>query len=341
MRPTPHLPFAVPPLQAYLRERLAAAGGALQIEAVAGGQSNPTFFLSFAEGGRYVLRKQPGGSLLPSAHAIDREYRVLAALAGSDVPVPPVLLYCAERELIGTPFYIMQRLDGRVFHDASLPGLQPAERQAIFASMNDTLVRLHRIDVDAVGLSDYGKPGNYFARQIQRWSKQFHSSGGGAGSAAIEKLIAWLPAHIPPGDETRIAHGDYRLGNLLIHAREPRVIAVLDWELSTLGHPLADLGYNCMVWHARPQDYQGIAGLDLDALGIPGVDAYAATYCRAAGRSDALQAFHVVFALFRVAVIMAGIVSRAAQGNAAAANAAEMDRHCLSFAAKGCQLAGI
>ncbi len=336
---TSAFPFDSGRLRAYLQERLPGADGALHIERIAGGQSNPTYRLGFAAGGRFVLRKQPEGPLLPSAHAIDREYRVLRALAGSRVPVPDALLYCAEREPIGTPFYVMQFVEGRVFHDAALPGLTPAERAALYDSMNDTLARLHAIDWQAAGLADFGRPGNYFERQIARWTKQYRSAGT-PPLPEIEKLIAWLPAHIPPGEETAIAHGDFRLGNLMIHPREPRVVAVLDWELATLGHPLADLGYNCMAWHFGAEQ-QGLAGREAAAPGLPGVDDYAAAYCRRSGRSDGLRPFHLAFSFFRVAVIMAGIARRAAQGNAAADNAADMGRQSARFAAIGCTIAGI
>lgn len=336
---TETIPFDAARLRAWLAECLPEAGGVMRIERIAGGQSNPTYRVGFEAGGRFILRKQPDGALLPSAHAIDREYRVLRALAGSSVPVPEALLYCNERELVGTPFYLMRQVDGRVFHDPALPGLTPPERAAIYESMNDTLARLHAFDWQAAGLAGFGRPGNYFERQIARWSRQYRTPDTPA-SADIEKLIAWLPAHLPPGEETAIAHGDYRLGNLMIHPAEPRVVAVLDWELATLGHPLADLGYNCMAWfYGQAQD--GLAGRDLAALGVPAVEDYAAGYCRRSGRGDGLRPFHLAFAFFRVAVIMAGIAQRAAQGNAAADNAEEMGRQSARFAAIGCTIAGL
>jgi aminoglycoside phosphotransferase (APT) family kinase protein len=206
--------------------------------------------------------------------------------------------------------------------------------------MNETMARLHRVDWQAVGLGDYGRPGNYFARQVTRWTGQFHSSKT-RDIPDIDRLSAWLPDHIPAGDETTIAHGDYRLGNLMFHPTEPRVIAVLDWELSTLGHPMADLGYNCMIWHSLPTQYGGILGLDHAALGIPSQDDYAAAYCRRVGRSDSLLPFHVVFSLFRFAVILEGIASRASRGNAAAANASEVGGLSVAYAARACAVAGL
>ena len=237
-------------------------------ERIGGGQSNPTYWLRF--GARaVVLRKQPAGELLPSAHAVDREHRVMAALAETGVPVPRMLHGCADRSVIGTLFYVMEALDGRVVHDFSIPGVTPAERGAMYDSMNDVLARLHRVDWQAVGLGDFGRPGNYFARQISRWTRQWHASKT-REIPEIDDLIAWLPANLPAGeDETTIVHGDYRLGNLMFHPREPRVIAILDWELSTLGHPLADLAHNCLLWHASRAMYYGIEDLDPAALGIP------------------------------------------------------------------------
>jgi aminoglycoside phosphotransferase (APT) family kinase protein len=338
--PPADLPFDSAGLQAYLRDRLPLCGGEMRLAAIGGGQSNPTYFVSFDKGGAFVLRKQPPGVLLPSAHAIDREYRIQTALAATDVPVPKTMLFCDDRSIVGTPFYVMERLQGRVFHQSALPGLTPAERAAMYLSMNETLVCLHRVDWQALGLGDFGKPGNYFARQIARWTRQYQTTRT-RDIPDIERLAVWLPENIPEGDETAIAHGDYRLGNLMFHPTEPRVIAVLDWELSTLGHPLADLGYNCMIWHSRPSQYGGIMGLDLEALGIPSLDDYAATYCRLAGRSDHLLPFHIAFSLFRFALILEGIAGRAAKGNAAAANALEVGALSIAYAAEARAVAGI
>ena len=245
-------------LAGYLDARLPGLGGAMAVEPIAGGQSNPTFRLRFA-GRDLILRKQPAGELLPSAHAVDREFRVQKALAGSGVPVPRMEHFCDDRAVIGTLFYVMEALDGRVLHDPALPGLEPAERAAVYDSMNEVLARLHGVDWQAIGLEGFGRPGSYFARQINRWTRQWHASKT-REIPEIERLIAWLPEHVPAGDETTIVHGDYRLGNLMLHPREPRVIALLDWELSTLGHPLADLAYNCVLYHAAPRNMAACSG---------------------------------------------------------------------------------
>lgn len=337
---SPPLGFDARSLRDHLARVLPETSGEMHLERISGGQSNPTFFVKFSGGGDFVLRKQPPGPLLPSAHAIDREYKVMTALAETDVPVPRMLHFCEDKGVIGTPFYVMARLYGRVFHDSAVPGIASDERRAVYDAMNETLARLHLVDWRAVGLGDYGKPGNYFARQVARWSRQYQASKT-RNIGEIERLASWLPDHIPPGDDTAIAHGDYRLGNLMFHPTEPRVIAVLDWELSTLGHPLADLGYNCMIWHAAPSEFGGIAGLDLPALGIPEMEEYAATYCRRTGRPDGLQPFHLAFALFRFAVILEGIAGRAAQGNAAADDAKDVGRLSVAYAARGCSVVGI
>ena len=326
-------------LDGYLRGAL-GVHGEMRIEQVAGGQSNPTYYVTYDDR-RLVLRKQPA-QVLPSAHAVDREYRVLRALAHSGVPVPPAILYCDDRSVVGTHFYVMERLDGRVLSDVTLPGLEPAERAAMYDAMVETLAALHALDPAAVGLADFGKPGNYFARQIGRWTKQWELSRT-RDVPDLDLLAAWLPANIPQGDETRIAHGDYRLGNLLFHPTEPRVIGVLDWELSTLGHPLADVAYNCIAWHMGTGDLgpaRGLMGLDLASLGIPSEHAYVARYCALTGR-EPIGAFHLAFALFRSAVIFEGIAARAQSGHAVAADAAAVGRYSGVFARKAVELAGI
>ena len=311
-------------------------GGAMAIEPIGGGQSNPTYRLRFAER-ELILRKQPAGELLPSAHAVDREYRVQQALAGSGVPVPQMVLLCEDRAVIGTMFYVMEALDGRVLHDPALPGLEPAERAAIYNSMNEALARLHGVDWGAIGLEGFGRPGNYFQRQINRWTRQWHASKT-REIPEIERLIAWLPEHVPAGDETTIVHGDYRLGNLMLHPQEPRVIAVLDWELSTLGHPLADLAYNCVLYHAAAEDYGGLLGLDLEALGIPSEQDYVARYCQRIGRADGITSFHLAFSMFRFAVIFEGIAARARAGIAASADAEEVGKLSIVYARRACAL---
>lgn len=318
-------------LDAWLRQALPDLRGTMRLERIGGGQSNPTYFVGFDDR-QLVLRKQPGGAgLLPSAHAIDREYRVMQALAASQLPVPKMVLYHEDRELLGTPFYLMERLHGRVFANCELPGMAPAERRAIYLAMAETMARLHTVDWAAIGLADYGRQGGYFSRQIARWSKQWEMSQT-AANADIERLVVWLRAHLPDESETTISHGDFRLGNLMFHPTEPHVIAVLDWELSTLGHPLADVAFNCMAYHTLPSEYGGIRGLDLQALGIPQESEYLRHYYRASGRADGVTAFHFAFALFRMAVIFQGIAARAASGNAAGDNAAEVGTLAQAFA---------
>ncbi len=324
--------FDIPTLHGFLDATFGA--GAMALERIGGGQSNPTYFLTHA-GQRMVLRKKPNGETLRGAHAVDREFRILKALQGTDVPVPRPILFHEDPALLGAPFYLMERVEGRVFHECALPGLAPAEREALYLSMAETLARLHALRPDTVGLGDYGRPGNYFERQIARWSGQWQASPSGP-IPALDDLIAWLTAHKPPDDgHSAIAHGDFRLGNLLIHPAQPRVVAVLDWELSTLGHPLADLGFCCLPWHTAPDEYAGILGLDRAALGIPSQDAFVAQYRRYAPETPPLQRFHVAFALFRFAVIFVGIADRARAGSAASAEAASLGPLAARFARRG------
>lgn len=323
-------------LDAFLRGALPGLEGAMRLEAIAGGQSNPTFFVTY-DNRRLVLRKQPAGELLPSAHAVDREYRIISALAATDVPVPPALLFCDDRSVVGTPFYVMERVDGRVFHDCTLPGVPPADRAAMYAGMARTLAALHNVDFAAVGLGDYGRPGNYFARQVSRWSRQWEQSRT-REDANIERLIAWLPAHIPADDTTSLVHGDYRIGNLMFHPTEPRVVALLDWELSTLGHPLADLAHSAMAWLSQPDEYGGLKGLDLDALGIPALESYLAIYDAEARHGVRMTHFHMAFALFRWSMIFEGIAGRAKAGTAASDNALETGRLAAAFAKRAVDL---
>ncbi len=323
-------------LDAFLRQRLPGLRGPMRLEKIGSGQSNPTFFVSF-DNRQMVLRKKPEGEVLPSAHAVDREYRVMQALADSALPVPPVVLYHAQDDVVGTPFYLMERVPGRVFTDNSLPGLVPAQRRAIYLAMADTLAVLHAVDWRAAGLADFGRPGGYFQRQLRRWTQQWALSRT-RENPAIDELLAWLPAHLPPDDETVLTHGDFKLNNLLFHPSEPRVVAVLDWELSTLGHPMADLAFNTVTWRTLPEEFGGIRGLDLASLGIPDEQAYLAHYYRQSGRSDpARQAtpFHWAFALMRWAIIFEGIAARAARGNAVADNAAEVGALASALARRG------
>jgi aminoglycoside phosphotransferase (APT) family kinase protein len=324
-------------LAPYLRSRVPGLDGPMAVERIGGGQSNPTYRLRFASRD-VILRKQPSGELLPSAHAVDREFRVQSALAATGVPVPAMLHLCADRDVIGTLFYVMEALEGRVIHDSSIPGVAPAERAALYDAMNDVLARLHRVDWQAVGLADFGRPGNYFARQIARWTQAWRASRT-RDIAELDRLVEWLPAHLPADDETTIVHGDFRLGNLMFHRSEPRVIALLDWELSTLGHPLADLAFNCLLWHSSPAMYYGIEGLDHAALGIPSRDDYVARYCARTGRGAGITNFHLAFACFRFAVIFEGIAKRAEIGTAAGADAATVGRLSVDYARRGWALA--
>jgi len=314
--------FETARLEQFLTARLSSFRGPLRVRQYEGGQSNPTYHLG-SSGGEYVLRRKPPGKLLPSAHLIEREYRILSALAETDVPVPRPLLLCEDPAVIGTTFYVMEHVPGRIFTEPRLPGLDPGERTAIYESMSDVLARLHRVDWQRAGLSDYGRPGNYFGRQIRRWTEQYRASETET-IASMEQLIAWLPQHIPEDDETTITHGDYRLANLLMHPTEPRVVAVLDWELSTLGHPLADLAYSAMAYRLPKSLFDGLADATLESLGIPSEDAYVARYCRLMGGTDIpVWNFYLAFSMFRLAAILQGIMGRVLAGTAAAANARE------------------
>ena len=316
--------FDVARLESYLRVHVEGFSGKLEVEQFKGGQSNPTYRLS-AGGKRYAMRAKPGpaAKLLPSAHAVDREFRVISALGKTDIPVPRTYALCEDEGVIGRAFYVMDCVEGRVLWDQALPGMSKSERGAIYDEMNRVIAALHSVDYRAIGLADYGKPGNYFARQIGRWSKQYQASET-EKVEAMDNLIAWLPNNIPPGDETAIVHGDYRLDNFIFHPTEPRMLAILDWELSTLGHPLADFSYHCMSWRIPPGQFRGIGGLDLAALGIPSEQEYVAAYCRRTGRSRIDHwDFYLAYNMFRIAAILQGIKKRAVDGTAASAHAAD------------------
>lgn len=325
-------------LEGFLKAAIPGLSGDLRLERVAGGQSNPTFFASF-DNRRLVIRKKPDGAVLPSAHAIDREYRVLEALARMDIAVPPVLLYHEAGDVLGTSFYVMERVDGRVFHDGQLAAAPKGERVEMYRSAARMLAAIHRVDFERAGLSTFGKHGNFFNRQIARWTKQWHLSKMDDDIPEIDRLIEWLPANLPAGDQTTIVHGDFRIGNIMFHPVEPRIVAVLDWELSTLGHPMADLAHTCIYgWYVTPQEYGGLLGLDLPAHGLPTLDAFTAAYYEASDQKDRLGVFHIALALFRNAVIFQGIASRARAGNANARNATDVGRLASTFARRAAEL---
>jgi aminoglycoside phosphotransferase (APT) family kinase protein len=317
-------------LQAWLASHVDGFAGPLTIEQFKGGQSNPTFKL-ITPRATYVMRSKPGpaAKLLPSAHAIEREYRVMAALRPHGAPVPEMLALCEDESVIGRAFYVMGFVDGRVLWNQALPEMSNAERGAIYDEMNRVIAALHTVDVHAAGLTDYGKPGNYFERQIGRWGKQYQASIT-QPIDAMDHLLTWLPAHMPAsardGSKVSVVHGDYRLDNLVFHPSEPRVLAVLDWELSTLGHPLADFSYHCMAWHIPPGAFRGIGGLDHAALGLPAESEYVARYCERTGFTtpDELARdwnFYLAYNLFRMAAILQGIAKRVEDGTASSTQA--------------------
>jgi aminoglycoside phosphotransferase (APT) family kinase protein len=332
--------FDVARLEAYLRAHVEGFAGSVEVEQFKGGQSNPTYRLA-AGGKRYVMRSKPAPAtkLLPSAHAVEREFRVISALGKSDIPVPRTYALCEDEGVIGRAFYIMDCVEGRVLWDQTLPGMSMPERGAVYGEMNRVIAALHQVDYRAIGLADYGKPGNYFARQIGRWSKQYQASET-EKIEAMDNLIAWLPNNIPAGDETAIVHGDYRLDNLIFHPTEARILAILDWELSTLGHPLADFSYHCMSWHIPPGQFRGIGGLDLKALGIPTEDEYVAAYCRRTGRERIDNwDFYLAYNMFRIAGILQGIMKRAVDGTAASAHALDAGKRARPMAELGWKFA--
>jgi aminoglycoside phosphotransferase (APT) family kinase protein len=310
-------------LAAWMRENVDGYVGPLTVEQFKGGQSNPTYKL-VTPGHSYVLRRKPLGELLKGAHAVDREYRVLAALGKVDFPVARVHGLCTEDDVIGSWFYVMDMVEGRNFWDATLPTVAKEERALYFDAMNDVIARLHSLDPVAIGLGDYGKPGNYFERQIARWTRQYHEDTAAGRDANMDALVEWLPTRIPAGDETAIVHGDYRCDNMIFHPTEPRVAAVLDWELSTLGHPLADFANHAMMYRMPPDIVAGLGGADVAALGIPSEQEYVDAYCRRTGRSGMPDyEFYIAFNFFRLAAIFHGIKGRVLRGTAASAHAKE------------------
>lgn len=328
-------------LLAWLQQAMPDFGTRLEVKQFQGGQSNPTFLLD-TDSGRYVLRKKPPGKTLPSAHMVEREYRVMRALSeNTDVPVPNVRVLCEDSDIIGTPFYVMDFLEGRIISHSALRALDRQDRLPAHHSAIDTLAALHAVDVNAVGLGDYGRPEGYVARQVARWSKQYLASKTD-DLPSMDKLMAWLPENLPAQDETAIAHGDYRFGNLMLAPGKPEVIAILDWELSTLGHPLADLAYYCLPYYL-PSDMEGMRGLqgeDLEALGVPDEQETIARYCAKTGR-DGIDDWHVflAFSLFRLAAILQGVYKRALDGNAANANALQVGKRASLLADIGWKIA--
>jgi len=328
--------FDIANLERYLRDHVEGFPGNLEVEQFKGGQSNPTFMLK-AGPRRYVLRRKPPGKLLPSAHAVDREHRVITALHASGFPVAKTYCLCMDDAVIGTAFYVMDYVTGRVLWEPSLPHLPKDQRGAYFDELNRVIALLHSLDYASIGLSDYGKPGNYIERQINRWTKQYRASET-ERIEAMENLIEWLPKNIPAGDETTIVHGDYRMDNVMFHPTEPKILAVLDWELSTLGHPLADFSYHCMTWRLTPGQFRGMMGVDFKALGIPTEQEYVESYCRRTGRDGIPNwDFYMAYNMFRLAGILQGIMGRVKDGTAASAHAMEQGKRARPMAEAGWQ----
>jgi len=320
-------------LDGWMRDHVEGYQGPLTVQQFKGGQSNPTYKLD-TPGRSYVLRRKPFGKLLPSAHAVDREFRVIAALGAQGFPVARAYALCTDDAVIGAAFYIMSMEEGRVFWDPTLPSQPPAARRAIFKSKIESLAQLHQFEPQAIGLGDFGKPGNYFARQVDRWTKQYRASET-EHIPEVEKLIEWLPRTIPEQQRISIVHGDYRLDNMIFHPTEPRILAVLDWELSTLGHPLADFAYHLLAWRLRPDEFRGIGGLDLAELGIPDEQNYVAAYCKRTGRQSIEPSdweFYLAYNMFRLACIRQGIMRRVLDGNASNPDAAAVGRRAGDMA---------
>lgn len=311
-------------LESYLAENIEGFSLPLKVEQFKGGQSNPTYALS-TPSANYVLRRKPPGKLLPSAHAVDREYKVITALGKTSFPVPKTFVLCEDESIIGTMFFVMERVEGRIFWEGALPNENTTSRAGIYDAMNKTIASLHKIDYQKIGLEDFGKPGNYFLRQISRWTKQYIASES-EKIPEMGKLIDWLPNNIPEGDETSIVHGDYRLDNMILHPNESRVLAVLDWELSTLGHPLGDFTYHLMQWRMpiiEGTSTAGLSELDLKKMGIPSEEEYVALYCERTNRKQIENIdYYFAYNFFRLAGILQGIVGRVRDGTASSQHAA-------------------
>jgi aminoglycoside phosphotransferase (APT) family kinase protein len=317
--------FDVSRLEAFMAREVPGFAGPLAVEQFKGGQSNPTYKL-VTPGRSYVLRRKPPGKLLPGAHAVDREYRAIDALGRQGFPVAKALALCLDETVIGTAFYVMEMVEGRIVWEATFPDVPPADRPLYFDAMNAAIAQLHSIDPEAAGLGDYGKPGNYFERQIARWSRQYVEDVEAGRLTSMDRLAEWLPQNIPADEgQSRIIHGDFRCDNMIFHPTEPRVLAVLDWELSTLGHPLADFSYHLMMYRMPAGITAGLAGIDLQRLNIPSEEDYVAAYCRRTGRSGIANLdFYIAFNMFRLAAILHGIKGRIARGTAASAHADKM-----------------
>jgi len=332
----PALRFDEGRLARWMRGRVPGFAPPLSVRQFKGGQSNPTYLLE-SPSGRYVLRRKPPGRLLESAHAVDREFRVISALHRHGFPVPQPYAYCDDDSVVGTAFFVMGYVEGRIFWDLELPDVPSAETAAIYDDVNRTIARLHIFDFRALGLADFGRPGNYFARQISRWTGQYRASETGR-IEAMERLIEWLPGHVPEDDSVAIVHGDFRLDNLVIHPTEPRVVAVLDWELSTIGHPLGDFTYHLMAWQ-MPEigiGSTGLLGKDLAALGVPTEEEYVRRYCERTGRDGIpCRDFYSAYNFFRLAAILQGIAGRVRDGTAASAHAGKAARAVAPLAELG------
>lgn len=327
-------------LDAWLADNVEGYTGSLQVFQFTGGQSNPTFWLADRER-QYALRKKPPGKLLQSAHAVDREYRVMHALRDTDVPTAKMYALCEDESIIGTPFFVMEYVDGRIFWNVQLPELQPEQRRAVYDELARVLAAIHSVDIDAVGLDDYGRPDAYVARQVKRWTKQYLASQT-AEVAQMNALIDWLPANTPDDEATALVHGDYRLDNLIFHPTEPRALAVIDWELSTLGHPLSDLAYTCMLYDVMLPKIGGLAGVDFEKSGIPSEEAFVARYCELVGRDGVPDlAYYKAFSLFRLAAIAQGVYKRSIDGNASSPEASLFGAAVPHLAGIACGLVGI
>ena len=329
--------FDISSLEHYLAGHIPELRGPLTVEQFKGGQSNPTYRLIDARHRKFVLRRKPPGKLLPSAHAVDREYKVIKALHPTGFPVAQPHVLCENERVIGTPFYVMDYVEGRVLWDPALPGMTPAQRAAIWEEQNRVIALLHTTDFRKIGLEDFGKPGNYIGRQVERWSKQYRASET-QKIEAMDNLIGWLPNNIPPEAGTSVVHGDFRLDNTIFHPTEARILAVLDWELSTLGDPLADFAYHCMTWHIPPDKFRGIAGLPIQELGIPDEARYVQQYCARTGRKAIDPShwdFYLAYNLFRIAAICQGIAKRVLEGTAASQHAQEAASKTVPLAELG------